>query len=193
MKRIAVAAAAAWALVGASPAWASSLPGVDFGDRPVAGLGVGANEALSAGGSLSVDVPLGDQILVGGAIASTFGGNVNYDLRAMYRLVEGSSDSPAIGGLVGVWGAPGLPGFQLPVSAAPFVGFALAYSPMERVDLRLNLAYSPFFDYGPSEFLGFIGGPPVSGLEVGYQLTPSLEATLGLNGRGDFVGVNMAF
>lgn len=193
MIRWLVAAALGLGVLAERPAEAASLPPVDFGDQTIVGLGVGADQALTAGGSLSIDVPVGSRLLLGGAVASTLGGQFNYDLRGVYRLVEGSRETPAIGGILGLWGAPGMAGFQLPVAAAPFVGFALAYAATDQIDLRLNLAYSPFFDYGPSEFLGFIGGPPVSGLEVGYQLTPNLEATIGINGRGDFAGVNYAF
>lgn len=187
------------AVVGAAaafqaPAEASSLPRVDFDTSPSVGLGFGANQSLQAGGSLSIDVPVASQLLVGGAVSSSIVGSLVYDVRALYRLVEAvPGESPAIAGMVGVWGAPGAARFQLPGQFAPLIGFGLAYPINEQFDVRLNLAYSPFFTYGASEFLGFIGGPPGSGIEVGYQVTPNLEATLGINGRGDLLGLNMTF
>lgn len=194
----AFAGLAAWGIalgvVGAAgPAMASSLPRVDFGTSPSVGLGFGANQALQAGGSLSVDVPVGQDFLVGGALSSTITGGIVYDARALYRFVEGDNEGPSIAAMVGIWGSPGLTRFQLPISAAPLVGFGLAYPITPQFDIRLNLAYSPFFNYGPSEFLGFIGGPPGTGIEVGYQIMPNIEATLGINGRGDLLGLNMTF
>lgn len=186
-----------WSLAAAcaaNPAAASSLPRVDFGDRPSVGLGIGANQSLQAGGSLSLDAPIASQLMLGGAISTSILGNLVYDVRAMYRIVEGvSGEGPSIAGMIGLWGAPGASNFQLPGQVAPLVGFGMAYAINEQFDVRLNLAYSPFFTYTSGEFLGFVGGPPGSGIEVGYQLLPNLEATLGINGRGDVLGLNMTF
>lgn len=189
---------AAWvgliaALAVAGPAAASSLPRVDFGTEPIVGLGLGVNQGLSAGGSLSLDVPVGTRWMAGASVGSSLARSITYDVRAIYRLVDGGPETPAIGAIVGLWGAPGAPGFQFPLGVAPLVGFGLAYTINEQFDVRLNLSYSPFFNYGSGEFLTFIGGPPLAGLEVGYQLSPGLEATLGINGRGDFLGLAYTF
>lgn len=194
---LALVVGAAPALVmGAAPAaWASSLPKVDFGPSASFGFGVGTNQLWQTGGSLSLDVPVTDSILIGGAAATNLDGSVNFDVRGLYRLIEGGTEGPTIAAMIGLWGAPGGPNaanFQLPYPVAPLVGFGLAYPVMDKVDLRLNLAYSPFFTY-TGEFLTFIGGPPSSGVEVGYQLTPNMEVTLGINGRGDFLGANLTF
>ena len=181
------------ALAVAAPAAASSLPRVDFGTEPILGLGLGANQGLSVGGSLSLDVPLGTRWMAGASVGSSLARSITYDVRAVYRLVDGGPETPAIGVIVGLWGAPGAPGFQLPGGVAPLVGFGLGYSINDQFDVRLNLSYSPFFNYGSGEFLTFIGGPPLAGLEVGYRLAPGLEATLGINGRGDFVGLAYTF
>lgn len=190
----AIAALAALALtVGLVPqAQASSLPRVDFGDKPIFGFGVGMNQNWSTSGSVSLDVPFASTFLLGGSIATRIDGSVNYDLRGMYRFIEGGHDGPTIAGILGVWGAPGQTGFSLPGQVAPLVGFGLAYPATDKIDLRLNLCYSPFFNY-TTEFLTFIGGPPTSGAEVGYKLTPNTEVTLGINGRGDFLGANLTF
>lgn len=186
---------AALAMV-ASPAVASSLPRVDFDDRPTVGVGFGTNQAWSPAGSVSLDIPVGDQWLVGGAVASTLAGGLNGDLRLVYRFVEGGTAGPTIAAIAGVWGEPlgrpmGLSSrFSLPGGAAPLVGFGLAYPVWDRIHLRLNLIYSPFFLYG-AETLGFIGGPPGSGLEVGYELNSAIQATLGINGRGDVLGLKI--
>jgi hypothetical protein len=190
----AIAALAALALtLAVSPlARASSLPRVDFGEKPLLGVGLGANQNWATSGSLSLDVPFADTFLLGGSIATRIDGSVNFDLRGMYRFIEGGKEGPTVAGILGVWGAPGQAGFTLPGQVAPLVGFGLAYPATDQVDLRLNLAYSPFFQY-THEFLTFIGGPPLAGVEVSYQLTPIMEVTLGVNGRGDFLGANLAF
>lgn len=176
----------------APAAWASSLPKVDFGDKPTFGFGLGINQTLRTGGSLSLDVPFGDAIMLGGSVATNLDGSINYDVRGLYRLIEGSTAGPTIAGMIGLWGAPGTPNFTLPGAVAPLIGFGLAYPATEKIDVRLNLVYSPFYNY-TTEFLTFIGGPPTSGVEVGYQLSPNMEVTLGINGRGDFLGANLTF
>jgi hypothetical protein len=180
----------------AGVAAASSLPAADVGDRPKLGLGVGAGFGWRPGGSVAVDWPVTDGVAVGGALASTFTGGATFDLRGVYRFVEGSREGPSIAGIVGLWGATGGlgpdPRFTLGVPIAPSIGFGLAYSPLDKLALRLNLAYSPFFAYG-TETLGFIGGPPSTGIEAAYALGPGLEVTAGLNGNGDILGVSYLF
>ena len=171
---------------------ASSMPRADFGDRPALGLSLGTDAAFQAGGSLSVDLPVWPQLTVGAGVGSTMAGALTYDVRAFYRFVEPSDGGLAVGGLVGAWGAPGSSAFQLPVAVAPFIGFGMAYTFMPKLTARLNLAYSPFYQ-PTTELFGVFGGPTVSGVEVAYQLTPAIAATLGLNGRGDIVGLNMTF
>lgn len=187
---------AAVLILAPAPARASSLPGVDFGDRPVLSVGLGTGLGWRPGGSLAVTWPLGEQLAVSGALASTFAGGATFDLRGIYRFVEGSREGPAIAGILGLWGAAGGvgpdPRFTMGVPLAPAVGFGLAYSPLDRLALRLNLAYSPFFAYG-TEALGFIGGPPSTGIEAGYTLMPGLELTAGLNGNGDLLGFSYLF
>lgn len=179
----------------AQPARASSLPRADFGSQPILGIGVGGNQSWQAGGSLSADFPLNDSLMLGASAASSLGGALNYDVRGMYRFVVGTrSTGPSIAAVVGLWGQPGLPYFQTSLGAAPFIGFAMAYPITDRFTARLDLSYAPFFDYAhASQSLVFLGGPPSSGLEVGYKVAPNLEATLGLNGRGDFLGANFQF
>lgn len=192
MIKLSAVLALALTVVLAPVAAASSLPKVDFGEKPLFGFGLGINQLLRTGGSLSLDVPFGSTMLLGGSVATNMDGSINYDVRGLYRLIEGGREGPTIAGMVGLWGAPGTANFQLPGSVAPLLGFGLAYPATDKIDVRLNLVYSPFFTY-TTEFLTFIGGPPTSGVEVGYQLTPTLEVTLGVNGRGDILGANMTF
>lgn len=186
------------AVIASTPtrALASSLPAADFGERPVLGVGLGTGLGWRPGGSLAVTWPLMDQIALGGALASTFTGGVTYDVRGVYRFVEGSREGPSIAGIVGLWGAAGGigpdPRFTMGVPLAPSIGFGLAYSPLDKLALRLNLAYSPFFAYG-TETLGFIGGPPSTGIEAAYVLMPGFEVTAGLNGNGDILGCSYLF
>lgn len=187
--------ALALALLPCLPAAASSLPRADIGSRPVLGIGVGGNQSLQAGGSLSLDVPVTDAIAIGGSASSTFAGGLDYDVRGMYRFILGaSSTGPSISAILGLWGQPGLSGFQTGFGAAPYLGFGLAYPINEKFTVRLDLAYAPFFDYAhANETLVFLGGPPSSGVEVGYHITKNFEATLGLNGRGDLIGASYTF
>jgi hypothetical protein len=143
---------------------------------------------------LAVDLPVWSSLAVGGAVGTTLAGGTNFDLRAAYRFVEGSQLTPAIAAIVGAWGAPGQAGFSSSLGVAPYVGFALAYPITDRFNARLDLTYAAFYDYSRAgETLLFLGGPPASGLEVGYKILPNLEATLGINGRGDFLGANYNF
>lgn len=193
---ILTAALAAAFAVAPGQAWASSMPGADFGDRPKLGAGFGAGLGWQPGGSVALTWPVWDQLAVSGAAASTFSGGATFDLRGIYRFVEGSREGPAIAGIVGLWGAAGGvgpdPRFTAGVPLAPSIGFGLAYSPMDKLALRLNLAYSPFFAYG-TETLGFIGGPPSTGIEAAYELSPGFEVTAGLNGNGDILGLSYLF
>ena len=103
MPRLYAGLAAVLVAVAASPAaWASSLPKVDFGSQPSVGLGVGTNQAFTTGGSVSIDIPFLDVFQVGGAIATRLDGSVNYDVRAMYRFIEGGTEGPSIAGMLGV-------------------------------------------------------------------------------------------
>lgn len=183
------------AVMTAAPAMASSLPQADL-DKPRLGVGVGTGLGWRPGGSLAVDVPLGDAIGAGLALQTTFTGATTIDARASYRFVDGSRESPAIAAIAGVWGVVGGAGpdarFTGPVPLAPSIGFGMAYEPLDKLTLRLNLAYSPLFAYG-TEQLVFIGGPPTSGVEVAYEVLPGVEATLGLNGNGDVLGLNYTF
>jgi hypothetical protein len=186
--------ALALAMLPAGGALASSLPRADFGDRPILGVGLGGNQSWSAGGSLAIDVPVWNGLALGGALNTSLGGSFGYDLRAAYRFVEGSQFTPAIAAIAGAWGAPGATGFTNSLGVAPYLGFALAYPITDRFNARLDLTYAPFYRYaGAGETLVFLGGPPSSGLEVGYKVLPNLEATLGINGRGDFLGANYSF
>lgn len=196
MRAIALAALAAALALAPAPARASSLPGADFGDRPTLGVGLGAGLGWRPGGSFAVTWPAMEQLAVGAAVASTFTGGATYDLRGVYRFVDGSREGPAIAGILGLWGAVGGlgpdPRFSAAAPLAPSIGFGLAYSPLDKLSIRLNLAYSPFFNYG-TEVLGFIGGPPSSGIEAAYALSPGFEVTAGLNGNGDLLGLSYAF
>ncbi|MDB5096869.1 MAG: hypothetical protein JWM80_1290 [Cyanobacteria bacterium RYN_339] len=194
MKLRLITLALALAVLPATEALASSLPRADFGDRPILGVGLGGNRTWSAGGSLALDMPVYPGLALGGALNTTLAGGLNYDLRGTYRFVDGSQLTPAVAAIAGVWGAPGLAGFSSPLGVAPYLGFALAYPINDRINLRLDLTYAALYDYAKGgETLLFLGGPPSSGLEVGYKFLPNVEATLGINGRGDFVGANLSF
>ena len=180
----------------AAPPPAPSHPRAALGEPPPGGAGGGARRRRRPRGPRALTWPVIDQLAVGAAVASTFTGGATFDLRGVYRFVEGSREGPAIAGIVGLWGAAGGvgpdPRFTMGVPLAPAIGFGLAYSPLDKLAIRLNLAYSPFFAYG-TETLGFIGGPPSTGIEAAYALSPGFEVTAGLNGNGDILGLAYHF
>jgi hypothetical protein len=175
MNRLATLAFASLLLVAAAaPARASSMPRADFGGRPVLGLGLG--NGLSVG----LDVPLSSALSLGGSFNAGFvtARTSSVDLRLLYKLVtadRGRFQLDLLGGMQG-----GGPGFAL-AGFEPVVGVAMAYGLLPRLTLRLNLATGVFNR----------GGIGPSGIELGYDLTPTIEGTLGGNGRGDFLGLKI--
>jgi hypothetical protein len=192
LKRFAPVLACLMASVAPVATEASTLPRADFASHPLLGVGLGMSQAPALEGALSYDMPLTSQVLLGASVGYGLGSNVTYDVRALYRFIPLSPDGPAIAGILGVWGAPGQTGFQLGGNMAPFVGVGLAYAINDRFDARVDLSYSPFYNYG-NQFLSIIGGPPIFGGEVGYKFSPTLQATLGLDGRGDIAGLSLSF
>ncbi|HEY9721656.1 MAG TPA: hypothetical protein V6D47_06560 [Oscillatoriaceae cyanobacterium] len=188
----AIGAAIALLAAGSRTATASTLPGVDFGTQPLVGLAIGTGLAWAPSGAVSFDLPLGESFMVGASAGTSYGTQLNFDVRGIYRLVVGNRESPTIGVMAGLWGAPGMAGFQLPGGVAPFVGFGLSYDVTKRITARLNLAYSPFFNYNNTALL-FMDGPPSAGVELGYKVRPNLQATLGLDGRGDLLGLSWTY
>jgi hypothetical protein len=177
MKKFQVLAlAAVSALLAGLPAQASSMPKADFA-RPNLGIGLGN------GVSVSVDFPVSREFSLGASVGFPRFNSGGVDVRGLYKLLQGHSDSRLdLDLLLGVQ-AFGL-GSNVP-AFAPFAGVALAYPFTSRLTGRLNLAYALESVYS------FYDQP--SGIELGYRFTPTLEGTIGASGRGDVLGLNLAF
>lgn len=178
MSRLALSALClSLAVVGATPAaMASSLPIADF-YQPKLGIGVGN------GVSLGLDFPVSRSWDIGGSINSGFFVRQvsDLDLHALYKILPGGRNRLTLDLLLGVDAFGN--GFFQGTSLNPFVGVALAYPFAPRFTGRLNVAISPFG----------LGDVNPSGLELGYRFSSNLEGTLGVNGRGDVLGLNVLF
>ena len=173
-------AALAATMAFSAPAFASSMPKADFGRSNTLGLGVGN------GISFSLDFPLSRALSLGGALsAQSFSANT-IDLRLLYKLIPGGRERvflDLLGG-VQVYG----PRFGSFTNFYPFLGVALAYPFTSRLTGRLNVA-ATFATSGPFDWRD----TRASGIELAYEFTPSLEGTIGANGRGDFLGLKFSF
>ena len=180
MKRTALTLAAAVLALGATalPAQASSMPKADF-DRNTLGLGLGN------GFSLSLDFPVNRELSLGGSISAPGFVSNNFDLRLLYKLLNGGRSNLTLALLAGVQ-AYG-PRFGTISTYQPMVGVGLAYPFTSQLTGRLNLVAG----FGGGAFGLTSMGP--SGIELGYRFTPNLEGTIGANGRGDFIGLKFAF
>lgn len=180
MKRTALTLAiAALSMAAVSlPAQASSMPKGDF-TRNNLGLGVGN------GISVSLDFPVSSLFSLGGAFSAENFNRNTIDIRGVYKLVPGGGSRLTVGLLGGVqiYG-PSFGAFSL---FDPFLGVALAYPFAPRLTGRLNLAAA--FNTGGAGF----NGTRASGVELAYEFTPTLEGTLGVNGRGDILGLKLLF
>lgn len=158
----------------ASPAAASSMPKADF-NRPSFGLGFGN------GLSLALDFPLSRDFSLGGSLNATYfyTRSSSFDLRGLYKLMHGGPLSLDLLGGVAAY-SYGTYNFN---TLEPFIGVALAYPFTSQLIGRLNVAVGVFGRgyYGPS------------GLELAYKFTPTLEGTIGANGRGDVLGLRLSF
>jgi hypothetical protein len=159
-------------LLFAAPAMASTMPRADFGNRPTLGLGLGW------GVGASLDVPLSGLASLGAGVSFTRFNTGGANVRFLYKLIHGGGGLTLdllVGGDVGYVFAGGSTAF------GPFAGVALAYPFTRQLTGRLNLAVNP---------LAF-GSPDASGIELGYKFSPTMEGTIGGNGRGDFLGLKM--
>jgi opacity protein-like surface antigen len=152
-------------------AQASTMPKADFGSRPT--LGIGAGNGLG----VSLDFPVSSAFSIGlGANLVRFNA-ADIDLRLLYKLTHVDRLEVDLLGGVDALGFGGTPLF------GPFIGVALAMPFTPQFVGRLNLA---------ANVLNF-GALDAAGIEIGYKFSPSLEGTLGYNGRGDAIGLKMTF
>ncbi len=186
-RRAAVRVALSVLLAGiAAPAWASTLPAADF--RPGARtLGIG----LGFGGGVSFDDAFAPSWLGGGSVSWLASPPIGerFDVHLLYQFINGGRSGLSIAGIVGLWADTGIKGGPFPSMPPLETGFGLAYPLTPNLVGRLNLVV-PLFN--PTRPFDVFGGP-AAGLEVSYRFHPGLEATLGLNGEGNLLGLRMSF
>lgn len=176
----------------ALPAAASTLPRADITSRDMRYFGLGAGHALS----VSADAAMGPQWTLGASLGSGFWNDresYRYDVRAVYSFVNGGRTGLSIAGILGLWG--GAQEFQNPYHLGkipvPEVGFGLAYPFSGDFVVRLNLIV-PYYGQIPGPYFYMFGGPS-GGLELGYRVRPYMEATVGINGQGNYLGMKLDF
>lgn len=174
---------------------ASSLPGADI-DNTELGVGFGA------GLSLGLDVPInsaGGTLGFSAATAFPYGPYYyddgyaylpRFSVRYLHPLIDDSSGFQ-LDLLVGVIGSAdwsrNYSGWPVPLG--PQVGVAMALPFTDRLTGRLNLALG----YGPYWWGGRQFGSPASGIELAYKFSEAVEGTIGVNGYGDLLGLNIVF
>lgn len=172
-----VALSTALLLAAAAPAAASSLPRADFsGSSPNIGIGAGFGNLSGA-----FDLPLSREWQIGLGVSSLFGAGANADLRVLYRFWNAGANPFTLALLAGVQADGGA--FNALGNIEPIAGLAAAYPITSQLVIRANAV------------AGVMNRSLLrpAGVEVGYRFHPNMEFTVGANGRGDYVGVNLNF
>lgn len=186
MKRLILAALATGVL--ATPALASTLPQADFpANRRLLGIGAGSDNV-----SVSLDVPLSTALSIGGSVNLPGVGigtsRLIYDVRGLYQFIDGGRRNLSIAGILGFWGTHWYGGgFTNNLE----LGFGLAYPFTQQITGRLNLIV-PYYGILEGPYYFTLGGP-AAGLEIAYLFNPQIEGTLGVNGQGGLLGLNIRF
>ncbi|MBC7473788.1 MAG: hypothetical protein H7263_05810 [Candidatus Sericytochromatia bacterium] len=180
MKKLIIAAALAMI---ALPSYASSLPDAEIAQK----------FSVSTGPSLAVDFKVSPRASLGASVGSPlyrgFFASGLYDVRFLYKFVnEGKF---AVSGLIGAAGNPGFNnGYGYPIGVEAGVAMSFKFTP--EFTGRLNLVGSvPFAGSANYDFFRFVA--PSSGIEIGYRFNRTFELTLGGNGQGDVLGLNVHF
>lgn len=169
----------------ALPVSAAHLPAAD---RPQRSLMLGSAPSLGASLQLSRRLELG----LSGATPFFFGedfGNPRYSLYAQYQLLNQNGFYMGIIG--GLYGDLNLRGSTQSYSPAYLqFGAALAYDLNHQLTLRLNIVPGISLFIPPQ---GWLFLPPVGGVALAWRPQPWLEASLGVNGNGDILGLRYLF
>ncbi len=174
----------------ALPAGASTLPRADLTSPDMRYFGIGVGHALS----VSADFAVTPSWTLGASLGSGFWNDpepYRYDVRAVYAFVNGGRTALSIAGILGIWGGTA---FQNPYNLGhlpvPEVGFGLSF-PYQAFIARLNLIV-PYYGQVAGPYFYMFGGP-AGGLEIAYRVRPYMEATLGINGQGNYLGLKLDF
>ncbi len=173
-----------FAILITTPSYASSLPDADI--TPKIGIGTGP--------SLSLDFKLNPKTSLGISIGSPFYRGFllsgAYDVRLLHKFVD--QNKFALSGLIGVAGDQA---FTTNLGSAPFgieAGIAISYQFIPKLTGRLNVVgVVPILRNGSFNYFSYVA--PSSGIELGYKFTPNIEGTIGGNGQGDVLGLNILF
>jgi hypothetical protein len=165
------------------PCFASSLPDAEITTK--IGLGTGP--------SISADFRVSPKFSIGGSFGAPFyRGWFNsglYDVRALYKFLDQGKFA-----FSGVLGVTGNTAFNTIFPGSPFggeIGVALSYQFLPQLTGKLNIVGGIPFGGGPGIWWGFVS--PASGVELGYKFNNTVELSLGGNGQGDFLGLNLYF
>lgn len=165
-------------------AQASTLPGADIADLR---LGLGSSPGVA------LQIPLGEQLQLGGSAALPFFygafGFTRYDVHLSYRLIQ--SDKLSVSAILGVFGDLNT-SQRTDLKLSPFgieAGVGIAYKINEYFTARVNIV--PGLGFPNSTGWGLF--PPAGGIEVAYHPVPELEVSAGFNGNSDILGFNYRF
>lgn len=166
--------------------FASSLPSAEISQK----LGLGT------GPSISVDFKLGNRTSLGLSLGSPLYRGVFQSGLYDVRLVQNFLDQGKLhlSGIIGVTGNPSFNTSYIGSLVGIEAGVALSYKILPALTGRLNVVGAfPIDNFGrvSGNFFSFLA--PSSGLELGYKFTSNLEGTIGGNGHGDFLGLNLYF
>lgn len=165
---------------------ASSLPNAEISQK----LGIGT------GPSISVDLKLGSQTSLGLAFGSPIYRGIFtsglYDARLTQNFIDQGKFH--LSGLIGVTGNPSFNSSYIGSLFGGELGVALSYKFLPALTGRLNLVGGfPIDDFGKFSRYYYNFVAPSSGIELGYKFTSNIEGTIGANGQGDFLGLNVYF
>lgn len=172
------------AIIVSAPAYASSLPDADITQK----IGIGTGPSVSFDFRVNPKTSLG--VSIGSPFYRGFFLSGSYDLRLLHKFVD--QNKLAVSGLIGLAGDQA---FSNLLGSAPIgveAGIALSYQFIPKLTGRLNIVGTiPIYRSGAINYFSYVA--PASGIEIGYKFSPNIEATLGGNGQGDVLGLNIIF
>ncbi len=170
--------------IGAS--FASSLPNAEISQK----LGIGTGPSISADFKLNSKTSLG--LSLGAPVYRGVFTNGLYDVRLTHNFL--SQNKFYLSGLIGVTGNPAFNTKYIGSLIGVEAGVTLSYKFLPALTGRLNIIGAfpvDGFNNNTKNFFYFVS--PASGVELGYKFTSNLEGTIGGNGQGDFLGLNLYF